>query len=205
MAWLYVPELAGSSSDCNSGSGARTAPSATSNATPPQCECSGPGSETADYTTRPFTGTCSPSTEHPGAVQWISSLLASRASRSARPAGAGGSPRISGPRCSGLRSNAELLSSSAKTFTGPRSNGPAETWLEPAFVPAIRELPPPAWVPRTAGCDGGYLPTLTTRLNQFSDSMQKWPAYRRLRALAGRRAPVAFWEWMMGFPIGWTA
>lgn len=66
---------------------------------------------------------------------------------------------------------------------------------------------PPAWVPHTSDADTGFLPTVTTRANQQSPSMLKWPAYRRLEALTrGQKAPIAFWEWMMGWPApGWTA
>jgi hypothetical protein len=49
----------------------------------------------------------------------------------------------------------------------------------------------------------GYLPTPTTVGNEFSPSMQKHPAHRRLAARGGNKIPLR--EWMMGMPIGWTA
>ena len=91
------------------------------------------------------------------------------------------------------------------------------------------------WVPPTSANDSGLLPTPTTRGNEMSLSMQKWPAHRRLMDLfenlprprasdadrggsAGRTDKVrpsletltggpwiSFREWMMGWPIGWTA
>lgn len=80
----------------------------------------------------------------------------------------------------------------------------------------------------------GHLPTPTAAGNEASPSMLKWPAHRRLQRLlptpsarlygnnqggaAGRTGPkrpsidvltggpwIAFREWMMGWPIGWTA
>jgi len=87
----------------------------------------------------------------------------------------------------------------------------------------------------TAETDSGLLPTPTCQGNELSPSMQKWAAHRRLAALlstptaqtygsnrggaAGRTGKdrpslerrfnglnvLTLREWMMGFPIGWTA
>ncbi len=80
----------------------------------------------------------------------------------------------------------------------------------------------------------GLLPTPTTKGNEYSPSMAKWPAHTRLQGLfptpsaatygynqggaAGRVGPkrpsidviaggraLTVREWMMGWPIGWTA
>lgn len=55
-----------------------------------------------------------------------------------------------------------------------------------------------------AGC-GLSLPTPTTRGNEHSPSMRKWPAHRRLAELVSRIGGAPDREWMMGLPIGWTA
>lgn len=52
---------------------------------------------------------------------------------------------------------------------------------------------------------GGPLHTPTTKANFQAESMQKWPSCRRYRILFGQRKiwPELF-EYLMGFPIGWT-
>lgn len=47
-------------------------------------------------------------------------------------------------------------------------------------------------------------PTPTAKANHDAPSMQKWPAYRAYQRDVGRTTPL-LWEWMMGFPRGWTA
>lgn len=204
MAWRFVPVLAGSSLERAPYSAPGTVVLGMSSEIEPRSMSYSPGCEAAPWTQRPYMLTFTHSTLQRGVDLWISYLRDSRASRSRPLAEAEKSLSISGPTSCASSSNAKHLSSSARMSSEPRLSAPVETSSEPVFVPDTPEFPPPSWVPRIAGCDGGYLPTLTTRRNQFADSMQKWPAYRRLRALAGRSVPIAFWEWMMGFPIGWT-
>ena len=87
--------------------------------------------------------------------------------------------------------------------------------------PCLAALMQAAWI----------LPTPTTAGNENSRSMHKWAAHRRLADLMGRIFPtptaglygsnkggaagrtgkmtggpwISFREWMMGWPIGWTA
>lgn len=49
-----------------------------------------------------------------------------------------------------------------------------------------------------------HFPTLTTTGNENSPLMQKWPAHRSLQQITNG-AWISFREWMMGWPIGWTA
>lgn len=54
----------------------------------------------------------------------------------------------------------------------------------------------------------GLLPSPTTVGNEQAPPMQKHAAHRRMRSLVGRLRGgpfVSFREWMMGWPIGWTA
>jgi hypothetical protein len=53
-----------------------------------------------------------------------------------------------------------------------------------------------------AGSSGWPTPTATA--NHDAPSMRKWPAYARYQGAVGRTYPP-LWEWMMDFPIGWTA
>ena len=63
----------------------------------------------------------------------------------------------------------------------------------------------PAWLVRLTTARGGsWLPTPTSTANHDAPSMRKWPAYRIYQEWCGRTSP-RLWEWMMGFPAGWTA
>lgn len=64
-------------------------------------------------------------------------------------------------------------------------------------------LPPPPWVRRTLGDDGGYLATPTATANQGCPSMRIWPGCARLQSIFGGVTPD-LWDWMMGFPAGWS-
>ena len=46
-------------------------------------------------------------------------------------------------------------------------------------------------------------PTPTATANHLSPSMAKWPAYARMQWNIRKITP-RLWEWMMGFPAGWT-
>lgn len=68
--------------------------------------------------------------------------------------------------------------------------------------------------PRISEIASGYLPTPTTIGNELAPSMRKHACHRRLMALLpqlrkdlncpGKGPWVAFREWLMGWPIGWT-
>jgi hypothetical protein len=205
MAWLYVPGSEDSSLGSAPSWAADIAVWVTSSGMPTQRPLSWRGWTARPWIVRLFGTICRPTTAAGCEEAWTSFLLDSRANLSARLAEVGGPLSICGPTCAGSCASAQHRSSSARTSSASPSSEPAGTLLEPVFVPGSPVLTPPSWVPRIGASDGGYLPTLTTRQNQFADSMQKWPAYARLRLLCGRRVPIAFWEWMMGLPIGWTA
>lgn len=53
---------------------------------------------------------------------------------------------------------------------------------------------------------GGPLHTPTRKANFVAPSMQKWPSCRRyVLAFGGQRITPEQFEFLMGFPIGWTA
>jgi hypothetical protein len=98
----------------------------------------------------------------------------------------------------------------------------AEKPLRTCLVSAIKGLSglPAAWSEkaitsgrcistlRPQGAAGGECasfgwPTPTAKANHDSPSMRKWPAYTLYQDTAGRTTP-RLWEWMMGFPAGWT-
>lgn len=77
----------------------------------------------------------------------------------------------------------------------------AGLWVTaPAPFPLARET----WVLTTFGADIGYLHTPTTKANYAARSMQKWPSARFFVTAFGRPSPTNQ-EWLMGWPIGWTA
>jgi hypothetical protein len=52
---------------------------------------------------------------------------------------------------------------------------------------------------------GGPLHTPTTKANFTAPSMQKWPCCRRyVQAFGGQKITPEQFEFLMGYPIGWT-
>ncbi len=60
------------------------------------------------------------------------------------------------------------------------------------------------WVRRILGRAGSWLPTPTAKANVLAPSMSKWPAYASFQIWMSGRKLIPVWEWMMGFPEGWT-
>ena len=177
-----------------------------------------------------------------GAGTSMSSAVASRAKTSAVQAEEPGSAA----RRAG--SGESLRASSEKSGPGTSSSKTLRTFALAGLSPSCKTLPIwgsmqngecfelPTWERRTSEHACGFeaqilLPTPTTRGNEMSESMLKWPAHRRLAALMNRILPtptarlygnnrggaagrtgktltggpwIAFREWMMGVPIGWN-
>jgi len=58
-----------------------------------------------------------------------------------------------------------------------------------------------------AGREYTWLPRPTATANQLAPSMRKHPSCKNLQNLVGRIGGMPhpqLWEWLMGFPIGWT-
>lgn len=203
MSWHFLQEQGEGSWEGTSLDGAPSAllksiPSAVvsysrANAT----ECSSPS---------PSGMTSKPSTGDPGEGRSTSSPAASLASPSLPQAAGERSQPTDGPPCSESSERSSPSTSSERTSLEspsskpPPSYAPSDTYVEPP------EFPPPAWVPRIGVNDSGWLPTPTATANPDCDYMQRWPSHRRLREAFGRRSlGPTLWEWMMGWPIGWTA
>lgn len=91
-----------------------------------------------------------------------------------------------------------------RTSSDARSTAPATTskrWVTEPGPPPDR---PQTWVLTTFGSGTGYLHTPTATANFAAPSMQKWPGCREFVRVFGSPAPSNF-EWLMGWPAGWTA
>ena len=205
MSWIFGPTsacaqaTAESTSDSPSPSAGEFAPAVMSSGTLLRRPLSWPG-----WKKRPWIRLLSGTTSHPSTRPNVSTFLVqdSRANHSRPRLADAALPPTSGhtsgessvrpcPNSWFLRTSSELPSNKrGKILPGSGTRSPS--------IPST----PPSWVPRLHDGDGGFLPTITTRMNQSSPSMQKWPAYRRL-ALLGR-VGLPFWEYTMGLPIGWT-
>jgi hypothetical protein len=181
-------------------------PSAPSNSTPTAdvCSCSDKTTECSQHSR--FGMTCERLTELPGGAEWMSSLRASRASRSAKPHTETISLSACGTKPAASSASAALGASCLKTSSvlspewlrpPPVSKGSDSSWITAPL------LQPPAWVRRILGGDAGYLATPTTMGNQCAVSMMKHKGCVRLRQLFGIVTPDLY-EWLMGWPIGWT-
>lgn len=141
--------------------------------------------------------TCEPSTADRGVASWISSLRASRANLLARQLEDETMPPTCSAKWNGLSLRFSLGTFSSRTY-----------WHAPIRQDAglrCNGFAPPSWVPRIHEHDSGWLPTPTATANAQCPSMLKWPSHKRLEILTrGKVAPVAFWEWMMDWPLGWT-
>lgn len=112
--------------------------------------------------------------------------------------------RTCGPKCEGSSASATLGLSLQRTCSGSPSSVPPPTFIDSGIDAATRRSRQPTWVPRTPDNDGGSLPTPTATANADADSMQKHPAHRRYRLWSGGRTTPTLWEFLMGWPLGWT-
>lgn len=148
--------------------------------------------------------TCGPSTGDRGGVQLTLFQEASPASRSApRPAG-GTARQTSGLRCAASSTSAGRDGCSPKTSPRPRSEAPPPTSVQTVTVVGSPVSARPTWLASIVESDGGLLATPTAKANQWAPSMSKWPGCRALQRLCGPETRASAFEWMMGWPIGWT-
>jgi hypothetical protein len=63
----------------------------------------------------------------------------------------------------------------------------------------------PTWVPRIHETDTGLVPTPTRTANHDAPSMLKHPGHQRYRLWNGGKTTPKQWEFLMGFPLGWTS
>ena len=210
MTWVYIPSClsfpaTGASASDSSSPACAAAPSATSKSTTTASGSSKHESGTDTSTTRPSGTTSRPSTDDPGLDSWISSLRASRASRTALPDNVKEqlTTAISGRTPSEwfLRFDPDMCSwrTPGLSFeTGHRQHTLTRflLTLPPSGMTRngrLYRLPP--LVPRTCVGGGGVLPTPTA--DQHPQNRSPSPgASRRLSlvgmAKAGHWPPVLF-------------
>jgi hypothetical protein len=93
--------------------------------------------------------------------------------------------------------------------TSPHCSGEAclpysETWPSSGTMQsgiAYRRAP---LVPHKHEKECSFWPTPTAKANHMAPSMRKWPGYARMQDELGGQLDPSHWEWLMGFPIGWT-
>jgi hypothetical protein len=111
---------------------------------------------------------------------------------------------ISGRSSSGWWQMSFLERSRAKTSPARQSIGQRKTssrWVtRPTALPLARQT----WVVTTCGTGTGFVHTPTCTANYAAPSMQKWPSCRSFVHAFGKPTPTNH-EWLMGWPIGWTA
>lgn len=144
-----------------------------------------------------------PLTAERGAALFISSLEDFLARHSAPQQRGITRPMIFGRKCAEswqmslpgtcLRRTSAAMQSTQRPTTLSR-------WVtKPAHLP----YPRATWVRTTFGADIGYLHTPTTQANFCAPSMQKWGSCREWSRTFGTITPEIF-EWLMGWPLGWT-
>ena len=91
----------------------------------------------------------------------------------------------------------------ARMFQGRRSKASVKTSAILVTMLDSDRLQRKTWGPIITALDGGYVHTPTCTANFAAQSMQKWPSCRNFVAIFGRPSPTSF-EWLMGWPIGWS-
>ena len=233
MTWVHLQESVCSQASAESTSGSdspghSTEPSATSSGTPTASKSCKPESETDTLMTPPYGTTLPHSTGDRGVDAWIASLAASPArishaqasgqgSKASAQASGGSSPGslarwdrdsrcwrtcqaldgICDPSCQNCDDwDMQFL---AKPLPQPPS------WVRVIFDGALSSLPSDV-IARP------FLPTPTHTINGGNRGGSKGrtgayrpSVYRILNAYLGGPCHPAFFDWLMGVPIGWTA
>lgn len=105
----------------------------------------------------------------------------------------------------------DLLKKSTLSLSLQKTHNVRQSKLSQATVKSLgtkqtywaQRLPP--WALHLLGEDIGPLPRPTATANQLCPSMSKWGSCRRLQKLAvGLQLKPEMFEWLMGYPIGWT-
>lgn len=131
-------------------------------------------------------------------------LVAFRANRSVPQLQEKTLQMISGRKCDGSWQMSLPGTYLPRTSSGARLMRRQKTlsrWVtKPNAFPLARQT----WVRTTFGSDIGFLHTPTVTANYAAPSMQKWPSAQAFVRVFGKPTPTNH-EWMMGWPIGWTA
>ena len=143
-----------------------------------------------------------------GVASWMWSLLATRAHTLQRQRMVQTPPCRCGVKPCGSSTSASQPTSCEKTSSEapkicPHSSVSCEELAMSRTSPSL--CPPPQWVQAILGTESGYLHTPTAAANMAAPSMQKHAGCRRFVKVFGPGKPTpATFEWMMGWPIGWT-
>lgn len=201
MSWLFSRALVEEFSRANCSAGGASAPWNTSptpqafwsaDRTTERCDLSRYGMTSARLTD-----------EHSVAVlTWF--LAGFRARSSAAHLEDAAWRTISGRTCSGSWQMSLLERSSPKTSRTKRSTGRQRTSRRWVTRPTALPFPRQTLVLTTNGSGFGYVHTPTCTANYAAPSMQKWPSCRSFVRAFGRPSPTNH-EFLMGWPIGWTA
>lgn len=201
MSWHFLQERGAACWDPRSSAGE---PSALSNLLPFRAGFFYSVKLMDSSTSSPSGTTSRPSTPATGKDTSMSSRGASRVSPSAARVEVDELQKTCGPRCSESSDKCSRAGCSRRTCNRPPSSVPVPTFIDLGSTRATATSTRPAWVPRTDAADTGLLPTPTATANADCASMQKWPGFRRYKLWTGGRTTPAHWEFLMGWPIGWT-
>lgn len=227
MSWHYLPEPVAESSAGICSGGAR---SVTSSAIPTASVYLKPASKTGTLMTPPSGTISNPSTGAPGLDRWISSLRASLASRSQPLAKCAVRPMIetaglkrfvSLTRCGRTGAYWRMCPASSPATTGI-SRKYSGTWPLAGLLQGGTVFLPPRSVHLTTETVSGFWPTpvasLATRPSRNQLLMElhgKRSRFHRLTTMVfaldcpeltpGLHMAPDWIEWLMGWPVGWTA
>lgn len=201
MSWHFSPV---GGADCSDPFLLAGAPCARSRSTPVAALGYTPGSGMACWSPSRSGMTSARSMVARGADASTCSPAGSRVNRSAAR-----QPEASGPQTSGQLwlpwpEMYAPVASWLRTCSGPPSCERHSSCEGSVTTAWWSEHPPRPWARLTHESAGGWLPTPTATTNAFSPSMAKWPSCRRLQALCGPPNRKLIWEWLMGWPLGWT-
>lgn len=140
-------------------------------------------------------------------LMWF--LGASRARDSAAPPAVVLSTRTCGPKCAASCERCSRIAYLSRTSHTPeaRLKSPPETY-KPSDTACVAHfaLEPTRSERPISATAFGLLATPTATGNQLAPSMAKWPGCRNLQRLADATGLtlLELYEWLMGWPIGWT-
>lgn len=201
MSWLFSLALVEAFSEATCSDGAR---SVLSSGTPTPRAFLPLDRMTAFSRPSRFGMTFGPLTDALGEELLTWFLADSRARRLAPPPEVLTTRRTFGRKCG------ELWQMSLPGVSLPRTLRKGQSITRPTTLrrwvtkPKRYPYPRETWVLTTFGRDFGFLHTPTATGNYCAPSMQKWPSARNYKRVFGAVTPESH-EWLMGWPIGWTA
>ena len=113
-------------------------------------------------------------------------------------------PVTSGRKCGESWQMSLLDTFSPRTSPEKQSTEQRTTSSRWVIAPRQPSSERPTWVQTTLGNDTGCVHTPTVTANYSAPSMMKWECCRRFAKVFGKPTPTNH-EWLMAWPIGWTA